>query len=256
MLNYIKSEFYRITHSNTLCIVGCCFAAMPLLINIILYCFALYDPGFPYATTSYSYSNIVASPMLFSVAALFLVYTLYEGNKKSGTTKNIVASGVSREKIFVGQIIVCLVVAVFLLVITVSVYIVSARFLLKLEGPVTEMDMIVESLVMAPIAVAALIVSIVVVTYFDKSSVGIFYWFCIFFFIPQVFFYIGLVIDPVMELAMWMPNNFFRGMQVNMSVCIPVWDTPSGLMRCLISGFIGIAIFATVGLFGLRKKEF
>lgn len=71
MLNYIKSEFYQITHSKTLYIVGCCFAAAPLLMNIILYCFALYDPGFPYATTSYSYSNVVASPMLFSMAALF-----------------------------------------------------------------------------------------------------------------------------------------------------------------------------------------
>lgn len=184
-----------------------------------------------------------------------MVYTLYEGNKKGGITKNIVASGVSREKIFVGQIIVCLVVAVFILVITVAVYIVSARFLLKVEGPVTDMDMIVESLVMAPIAVAALILSIVIVTCFEKSSVGIFYWFCIFFFVPQIFFYIGLVIDPVMELAMWMPNNFFRGMQVNMSVCIPVWNTPSGLIRCLISGFTGIGIFGIVGLFSLRRKE-
>lgn len=255
MLNYIKSEFYRITHSTTLYAVGIGFVIAPLLMNMMLYCFALYQPDFPYATTSFSYSNIVASPMLFCVAALFLVFILYEGNKKNGTIKNVVASGVSREKIFIGQILVCLVVSVIVLIITVAVYIVSAQFLLRVEGPVTAMDLIVESLAMAPIAVASLILSIVVVFYFDKFSVGIIYWLCIFFFVPQILFYMGLVIEPVMKLAMWMPSNFFSGMQVNLNVCIPIWSIPNGLAKCLISGFVGIGVFGIVGLFSLRKKE-
>ena len=38
MLNYIKSEFYRITHSAMLYAVGFAFVAAPTLMNIMLYC--------------------------------------------------------------------------------------------------------------------------------------------------------------------------------------------------------------------------
>lgn len=96
MFNYIKSEFYRITHSAMVYAVGFAFMAAPTLINIMLYCFTLSKPDYPYSTTSFSYSNVVSSPMLFCVAALFLVFALYEGNKRNGNLKNVITTGISR----------------------------------------------------------------------------------------------------------------------------------------------------------------
>ena len=202
MLNYIKSEFYRITHSAMLYAVGFAFAAAPTLMNIMLYCFTLSKPDYPFSTTSFSFSNVVANPMIFCVAALFLVYALYEGNKKNGNLKNAIASGLSRGKIFIGQVIVCLVVSIIFLAITAMVYIFSARLLLRIEGPVTAFDLIMEILAVAPIAVAALILSVVVVMRFDKSIMGIIWWLCILFFVPQLLLYIGIEIEPVREIAM------------------------------------------------------
>ena len=118
MLNYIKSELYRITHSATLYIVTLCFAAAPLLVNLMLFSFGRSIPDYPYSTTSFSYSNIVANPMFYCIAALCLVFALYEGNKKNGNLKNVVASGISREKIFAGQFIVCLLTAIVVMAIT------------------------------------------------------------------------------------------------------------------------------------------
>lgn len=201
MLNYIKSEFYRITHSAMLYAVGFAFAAAPTLMNIMLYCFTLSKPDYPFSTTSFSFSNVVANPMIFCVAALFLVYALYEGNKKNGNLKNAIASGLSRGKIFIGQVIVCLVVSIIFLAITAMVYIFSARLLLRIEGPVTAFDLIMEILAVAPIAVAALILSVVVVMRFDKSIMGIIWWLCILFFVPQLLLYIGIEIEPVREIA-------------------------------------------------------
>lgn len=256
MLNYIKSEFYRITHSVMLYAVGFAFAAAPTLMNIMLYCFTLSKPDYPFSTTSFSFSNVVANPMIFCVAALFLVYALYEGNKKNGNLKNAIASGLSRGKIFIGQVIVCLVVSIIFLAITAMVYIFSARLLLRIEGPVTAFDLIMEILAVAPIAVAALILSVVVVMRFDKSIMGIIWWLCILFFVPQLLLYIGIEIEPVREIAMWLPRNFFSGMQVNQTVCAPIWDAADGLAKCLISGFIGIIVFGIYGIVSLRKKEF
>lgn len=256
MLNYIKSELYRITHSAMLYAVGFAFAAAPTLMNIMLYCFTLSKPDYPFSTTSFSFANVVANPMVFCVAALFLVYALYEGNKKNGNLKNAVASGLSREKIFAGQVIVCLVVSIIFLAITAMAYILSARLLLRIEGPVTAFDLIMEILAVAPIAVAALILSVVVVMRFDKSFIGIIWWLCILFFVPQLLLYIGIEVEPVREIAMWLPRNFFSGMQVNQSVCNPIWDATGGLAKCLISGFIGIVVFSLYGILSLRKKEF
>ena len=55
---------------------------------------------------------------------------------------------------------------------------------------------------------------------------------------------------------MWLPRNFFSGMQVNQTVCAPIWDAADGLAKCLISGFIGIIVFGIYGIVSLRKKEF
>lgn len=257
MLNYIKSEFYRITRSSALYTAGIAFGSAPALVNILLFCLARLNPNFPYGTTSFSYSNTVAIPMIFSVAALFLVLVLYEGNKKNGNLKNVVAFGISREKIFLGQIIVCLTASLAVLVFTMITYIFSARLLLKIQGPVTEKDLIMTAFAMAPIAIAALIAGIIAVTYFNRLSMGMIWWLCIFFFIPQFLYYISLIIyiPTIQNIAMWMPQNFLKSMQVNQSICSPLWDTPDGLAKCMISGFIGIVIFIIAGLWSLRKKE-
>lgn len=138
---------------------------------------------------------------------------------------------------------------------TIAAYILSARLLLRIEGPVTEMDLIMECLAVAPIAVAALMLAIIVVMLCDKTLVSFIYWFGILFVIPQLLFYIGFEVQPVQEIAMWLPRNFFSGMQVNQSVCDPIWNTTSGLAKCLISGFAGIGIFGIAGFFSLRRKE-
>lgn len=255
MLNYIKSELYRITHSSTLYFVTLGFAAAPLLVNLMLFGFGLSSPDFPYSTTSFSYSNIVANPMFFCVAALFLVFALYEGDKGNGNLKNVIASGISREKIFAGQFIICLISSVIILIITVAVYISSASLLLQNTGVVTVTDLLYEIFAISPVAVAALILGIVMVQLFDKTFWGVVCWFCILFFIPQMLFYIGIEIEPLREIAMWMPRNFFSGMEVNQSVCNPIWNKSIGFATCMISGFTGIIVFSIFGILALRKKE-
>ena len=72
--------------------------------------------------------------MIFCIAALCLVFTLYEGNKRNGNLKNPVACGISREKIFAGQFVRCFFASLVVMVITAAVYILSADLLLKKEG--------------------------------------------------------------------------------------------------------------------------
>ncbi len=256
MMNYIKSEFYRVFHSREIyCFIGI-LAFLAFLFNAILFWFRRMD-DFPYGITSYSYSNLVASPLVFGMMGAVVGMLLYEGNRRNGNLKNTVAFGISRAKIFIGECVVATVSATISMVIILAVYIISAAAFLEQAGPVTLNDLMTEIPAVFLIAVACLISGIVCIEAFAKTSAGIIMWAAIWMIIPQILFYIGLRVDILYKIAMWMPNNFFgtAGMSVNMGQCITVWGTAEGMAKCLISGAVGIVVFLAAGVLLLRKKE-
>lgn len=231
-------------------------AMLILFANLVLYWFQKYTINFPYGTTSYSFSNIVAEPMLYCYIAFVIVAILYEGDKRYGSQKNSIAYGIPRTKIFAGKCIVSLFTALAILFAVMTVYISSAMLLLEHKGPVDVKDMLMEVPAISLIAVSAVILSVIVLEYFDKSITGIIICFFIFSVIPKVLFYMGMKIDFLMNIAMWLPHNFFTTeMNVNMSQCITIWDTAAGMAKCLISGAAGIVIFSIAGVTLLRKKD-
>lgn len=258
MMNYVKSEFYRVFHSwEIYCFTGI-LAVLSFLLNAVLGLFGRIDgPSFPYDRTSFSYSNLVANPMIFCVMGAIVGIILYGGNRKNGNLKNTIAFGISRMKVFSGECIVATISAIVSLLIVLSVYVVSAIILLEHTGPVTLMDLLTEVPAVLFIAVASLISVIVCIEGFSKESTGAIIWVVIWFVIPKIFFYLGLRLDIIHSIAMWMPSNFFgtNVMTVNMGHCITAWDTMAGMAKCLISGIIGIAGFSLSGVVLLRKRE-
>ncbi|WP_455713970.1 ABC transporter permease [Anaerosporobacter sp.] len=258
MMNYIKSEIYRVSHSWGLYRLTIVLAALAFLINAVIGWVGKMDgPSFRYDTTSFSYSNIVAQPMIYCIMAIVIAATLYEGNRKNGNLKNAIAFGISRTKIFLGESIVATISSIFALIIVLAVYIGSAILFLEHTGPVELCDLLMEVPAVFFIAVASLISGIIFMELFEKSSTGIITWAIIWFIVPTFFYYLGLRFDFVYNIAMWMPANFFgtKEMIVNLHQCSTAWDTSAGMIKCLISGIAGITVFITSGIFLLRKKE-
>lgn len=256
MLNYIKSEGYRILHTSTMYITTLVFSGLALALNIILYIFQITTTDFPFATTSFSYSNLVAYPMVYCFASFVIVALLYEGNRRNGNTKNSVAYGISRIKIFAGKCIVSILTCMIIMVITLSVFIGSAVFLLVPMGPVTLDVFLMEIPAVSLIAIAALILAVLSMEFFDKSFLSFLLWYSIMFIIPSICYYLGLKIDIFQAIATWMPNAFFKSeMLVNRSTCITIWDSTQGLIHCLLAGAIGCGIFASLGSLFIRKKD-
>lgn len=256
MLNYIRSEFYRIFHSRAFYVTLAVFMGLPVAVNGLLLFFAHNDASFPYAITSFSYSNFVANPMWMAYSALLVSFILYDGTRRNGALKNVVALGIDRMKIFVGQCIVATVICSLILLGTLMTYVGSAELLLQTAGPIVWQDVFETAAVGYLIGVSAVVLSItlLIVMYTDWSSILLF--FAVFEFIPLAFFLLGLKFTGLQEVALWMPKNFFDLMHtVNMPTFEPVWQTTDGLEKCLISGFAGIVIFGLVGLWRIRKKE-
>ncbi|MFR3092830.1 MAG: ABC transporter permease [Eggerthella lenta] len=105
MLNYTKSELYRIVHGRELYLFTGVLCAIVLLSSVLLWAMAS-TPDFPYATVRFSLSNLISMlPSLFLLAGL-LVWVLFADDRKDGTFKNAVADGCSRRDLFVGKCLV------------------------------------------------------------------------------------------------------------------------------------------------------
>lgn len=259
MMNYIKSEFYRVLHNRGIYFLTGILATLSFMLNATLAWFGKMDgSSFRYNTTSFSYSNLVANPMIFCIISAVIGVVLYEGNRRSGNLKNTIAFGIPRVKIFFGECIVATVSAIFASIIVLAVYIVSAVIFLSQTGPVSLMDLLAEIPAVFFIAVASLISGIVCIEVFEKDFTGVIIWSVIWFIIPEVFFYLGLRFDVISRIAMWMPYNFFgtSGMIVNQQQSVTAWGTANGMVKCLTAGIIGIVLFSLSGIILLRKKEF
>lgn len=253
MMNYMKSELYRVFHTNVMYSTAGILAALAVLLHV-----GIYYLGNQYATTSFSYSNLVANPMTFAVMGTIITYLLYEGSRRNGNLKNTVASGIPRTKIFIGECIVSVITSTLVMISTLAVWIFCAELLLEKNGPVVLYDLLSEVWAVYPIAIACVISGIVFLEIFEKNMVGILAWFSIWFFIPQILMYVGYRFDAIHNIAMWIPHNIFtvvNGQHVNTQECITAWDTTEGLFRCFVSGIIGIVAFVLSGIVFLKRKD-
>jgi ABC-2 type transport system permease protein len=256
MLNYVKSELYRVRHSRIVYLATAVLTLLPLSLNLLLGVLNQNDSTFRYGTTSFSYSNIIANPMMYCYVILVIVNLLYDSGRKNGNLKNTIAGGISRAEIFIGKCIVSLVTALAMLAVVIPVYIGSAVLLLRHEGPADIPNLLMELPAVSLVAIAAMILGVIILELFDNIGIGLIAWLTIMVFVPQILLTIGLEFEPVMNIAKWLPHNFFRGeVLMNMEAYAALWDTPSGMAKCLIVGAVGIMLFGIGGLTLLRRKD-
>lgn len=255
MFNYMRSECYRIFHSRAFYVTLASFMGLPIFVNSLLLFMIHKDAGFPYAITSFSYSFFVSNPMWMLYAALLVSYVLYGGTRKNGILKNVVAIGISREKIFIGQCLVTTLICSMILIGSLVAYIGSAEWLLSTAGPVLWQDIVKTAMVGFLIAVSSIVLSITLMMLFNKEWTGVFIWFVVFEAVPFVCYLLGFKFAVFESIAMWMPNNFFKQTIVSMSVFEPIWQNIDGFEKCIISGLAGIVVFGMIGLWQVKKAE-
>ena len=136
MLNYMKSEWYRIVHGKELYLITGILSAVVLAANVILYAMTFVEDAFPYASVRFSLSNLLyMMTMLFALGGV-LVAVLYADDRKNGTMKNAIVHGCSRTSLFIGKSLISVAAGLICMAAVLVVYIGSAALLL--EGPAAE----------------------------------------------------------------------------------------------------------------------
>ena len=265
MLNYIKSECYRVIHSRSTYVMTGIMAVLPVLFHIILYVTGVSSSttqDFPYDITSFSFSFLTGSPMLFTYAGLIVAAVLYEDEHKNGNLKNAVAFGISREKLFLGKCITAVLTATVLMGLVLTVYIGSACFLLEHTGPTSLKIILTEVPAVYGTAVGSMILGIAFLSYFQNEVMAAMLWVVIIDAIPRVLLLVGMFlqeqwgIEFLWDFAQLLPANLFQfGADVNMSHCEVLWKTSQGMTKCVIVGIVGTVLAIVAGIVMLRKKE-
>ena len=255
MLNYMRSEWYRIVHGREFYVFTGVLCALVLAANLLLVSVGASDPNFPYATVRFSLSNLISSLSLLFFMAGLLVWILFADDRKDGTFKNAIAHGLSRRDLFVGKCLVSTALGLISKAVILIVYVGSAALLL--EGPVLEpATYLVKGVLSAlPFTVACAVLAVAACIVSPKPANAFMIWLTVVCLIPMALDAAGRMIEPVAALAGWMPYNFFANeVLINMSGAAEfLWDTPQGLAKCLISGFAGIVAFAAAGMWRLGK---
>lgn len=257
MVNYIKSEWYRITHTKDIYAATGILAGLVLLVNLVLFISSRRMEEFQYGTVSFSLSCLTGGMYTFAIAGMGLALVLFSGDYKDGIAKNAVAGGISREKLFLGKCVVGT-VAAFLSMIAILVVFIGSAVLLLDAGSVNDVVGItlrgVGSILL--IAIASLILAIVLNSLFEREGMTLLVWYIIMMLIPNVCNLAGRRSSFWKKIAEWMPSNFLSDeVVVNMSGWQCLWETPEGFAKCMISGAIGIVIFLISGIVLCRKKD-
>jgi len=112
MINYLKSENYRLLRKKNLYIAsGICYSLI-IAAALVLYFSQQQDPNFPYATSMFLYSNVIGGTTLIIIVGL--IFNLILTGKDLSVVKQAVSFGITRNTIFWSKLLLTL--SYFLLV--------------------------------------------------------------------------------------------------------------------------------------------
>lgn len=256
MLNYIKSECYRIIHGKEFYFFTFILAGLTLAMNLVLYLFNSSVSDFPYGIVRYSLNMLTDSMGALFICGSLLVTFLFSDEYKNGTLKNTVSYGVPRSVVFIGKCVVSTMFALISMLVILLVYISSAFILLPGQVALPLQQMQRGILVNMPMAVASIILAVGLLCIAKKDTLAALVWAAIMIGIPTVCFYLGLKLEIANKIAEWMPWNYLKyQVTADMGTYDCLWNTGEGVAKCMISGGIGILVFLIIGIVGFRKKE-
>lgn len=252
MRNYIKSEVYRLSHTKEFYMTMFFFALTALIPSILLQIF-----GKSYATTSFLYFAPVSNPMLYLFSGIIICAIFYDSQFKHGSLKNTLASGISRDKIFLSQCFVTSLGSTIILLTTLLVFISGGELLLEHSGPVTYHDILKESVSVYFMALSTIPLLLGMTVLIKNNFLVGLVTFFVLSPLPKLLTLLALRFrsEFFMKITEYFPENIFSVNVLSSDSVFLFWNTSEGFFKYLISGTAGIILFASLGLLAFRKKE-
>lgn len=152
MINYLKSEQYRLLRRKSLHVTSLVCLLLIAAAGAVLAYFGKIEPSFPYATTIFYYSNVLGGGGLIILVA-FIVNISLTG-KDTAVLKNTISFGIERKTVYWSKLILTFVYFLVLCIIGLSLLIgIGETFLPTESGSVSNLMVAVAN--MTPIILGA-----------------------------------------------------------------------------------------------------
>ena len=256
MLNYMKSEWYKTIHGKGFYIAGGVMCGLVLLMNLILWGSNHFITNFPYGTFRFSLNTFTAQPIWMIALGSVIAGVLFIDDRKSGIIKNAVAYGIPREQILIGKWLVSLASSLILMCVVFAVYVGSAYVLLEKPEFEPFRQMVMAMISTLPFSIAAMILMNCLGVMIEKETITMLWWMAVIYFIPMAVDILGLYFKGLQRISRWLPYTFLRReVLVTMGEYQCLWDTPEGLLKCMVTGVIGIVVFGVWGIIKFRRQQ-
>ena len=256
MLNYMKSEWYKTIHGKGFYIAGGVMCGLVLLMNLVLWGSNHFITNFPYGTFRFSLNTFTAQPIWMIALGSVIAGVLFIDDRKSGIIKNAVAYGIPREQILIGKWLVSLASSLILMCVVFAVYVGSAYVLLEKPEFEPFRQMVMAMISALPFSIAAMMLMNCLGVMIEKETIAMLWWMAVIYFIPMAVDILGLYFKGLQRISRWLPYTFLRReVLVTMGEYQCLWDTPEGLLKCMVTGVIGIAVFGVWGIIKFRRQQ-
>lgn len=256
MLNYIKSEFYRIFHSKEVYRLTGIFAILLAAYNVILYFAQRYLEGFTYGNTRHTYIMIDASMGVFFYIIIIICSSLDGSSIKN--LKNSVGYGVDRKVIFFGRIIAQSIVCIVMYLGLMGFYYVLGKELLEDSGKQIS-DMFVRStFVCIPMLLGALVIYHCCILWCKNTINAAVIMIVILDIIPRITDILAYKFQQIKGFSNMLMHNLMQVQLIETASGydrVYSWQTTEGVIRCIIAGVCAIVIFSVLGIKSFQKKE-
>lgn len=257
MLNYLKSEFYRILHKKVtyLFIIIC--SLLLISSTIVLAAVKASDTSFQYATTKFAIDLFSSNLMMILLLCIVVAVTVFGNEHNNHTMKNSISYGISRGKLYCGKLIMELIYALIAFAIITGAYIGVAYLLLENSDPGYLVLLLKACFAALPLFIFAIGATNCFLFLMESvgSSIGAVVG--ILLGLPLVFNLLGMKFKLFADLANLLPYNMINGIgydteKFQLSL---LWAGNTGYLKYWLIGLAELLIITVIGLIGFNKKE-
>ena len=253
MLNFIKSEWYRLSHKKSIWLVAILLLALAFLQLEMLYWIpnrpnlhlVLYHNEFHDA-----YNTLANQAFWFLVLSAGVTLFLYEESYRARAQLPTLSFGISPLKIILGKWLTASIFSFIASVWVSSVYLLLVPIILKpdSESQVTSLtELIWELPLLIPLIMASVATILFFLEWTQKIILTVLAWVGLWLLIPAILEMFGYQNSLLKVISSWMPLVFLRFGGVDFSnpnqtpIFEFIWNRADGIMKLLSSGF-GISL--------------
>jgi len=190
MINYLKSEGYRVLRMKSVYMIPLFVLALLLFMLGLTWLTALGDPNFRYNNTQFIYGFSQGSLVFLIFIIPFLVNTIFADEYKNGTFKNNLSYGVSRITLYFGKLIMVMLVSMVMSVMILLAFIPTVELLMENSGASYRHEFIRAVISYIPLLLASLTLSHMLSFVTKKTGNHFGIYFLIVFVLPQILFFL------------------------------------------------------------------